>query len=237
MRLLSRTVLTGKELVQTNQQLNVGVGRLRDLCILVNLRSRDFHVCVRRTASPAHCCADSTGVHILRCPSRTWWRSRSIPILTDFALGVVGELWVSNDDGIFERRCENEIRECGLSGAWQRFVSAARDPVPLVHWRSPLQHLAHPGGPPTPSTHDFHEHFKQAFTRSGLSDCSCSKPVICELFSQIQSKSDCTLDGPRQCPQCYWVTVLFHMFFKGLEATEITCHSSSTAQAKSTGSI
>lgn len=30
------------------------------------------------------------GVHILRCPSRTWWRSRSIPILTDLTCGVVG---------------------------------------------------------------------------------------------------------------------------------------------------
>jgi hypothetical protein len=41
----SEQVLTSQELVQTHQQLDVGVGGLGDLCILVNPRAR-FSCCV-----------------------------------------------------------------------------------------------------------------------------------------------------------------------------------------------
>ena len=39
-------VLTSQELVQTHQQLNVGVGGLGDLCILVNLYPLEGSCCV-----------------------------------------------------------------------------------------------------------------------------------------------------------------------------------------------
>jgi hypothetical protein len=39
-------ILTSQELVQTHQQLDVGVGGLRDLCILVNPRALEISCCV-----------------------------------------------------------------------------------------------------------------------------------------------------------------------------------------------
>lgn len=45
-RAASMPVLTSQELVQAHQQLDVGVGRLRDLCILVNPRALELSCCV-----------------------------------------------------------------------------------------------------------------------------------------------------------------------------------------------
>lgn len=45
-RAISAGVLTSQELVQTHQQLDVGVGGLRDLCILVNLSPLSGSCCV-----------------------------------------------------------------------------------------------------------------------------------------------------------------------------------------------
>jgi hypothetical protein len=43
-------ILTSQELVQTHQQLDVGVGGLGDLCILVNPLALEGSCCVSRTA-------------------------------------------------------------------------------------------------------------------------------------------------------------------------------------------
>jgi hypothetical protein len=54
--------LTGQELVEADQQLHVGVGRLSDLCTHSSIPPLSvFMLRPEDSKSPTHCCADSTG--------------------------------------------------------------------------------------------------------------------------------------------------------------------------------